>query len=150
MTVNIPTGRHTLPDQMSVLRVVQAQPEINSQSISREIGRTAGRALTALMRGKEVTAQAQRRLDGSTGMVYRITPKGVETLRNYDAAQLPRAADSAPSDRIQYGTGVYEGRELLPYQGRPGAMDAQALPSRFNNELRYRDGTAVDAREVRP
>ena len=28
--------------------------------------------------------------------------------------------------------GLYGGQELQPYQGRPGAMDAYALPSVFN------------------
>lgn len=35
---------------------------------------------------------------------------------------------------------AYEGLELAPYTGRPGAMDAMALPSRMGNRLHYRDG----------
>lgn len=34
----------------------------------------------------------------------------------------------------------YDGAELKPYQGRPGANDALALPSRIANRLHYRDG----------
>lgn len=34
----------------------------------------------------------------------------------------------------------YDGRELKPYAGRPGAMDAFDLPSRMGNRLVFRDG----------
>ncbi len=42
-------------------------------------------------------------------------------------------------------TGRYDGKELRPYEGRPGANDALALPSRIGTELRYRDGKVVAA-----
>lgn len=35
---------------------------------------------------------------------------------------------------------VYDGKEMQPYQGRPGANDALALPSRMGDRLHYRDG----------
>lgn len=41
-----------------------------------------------------------------------------------DAAQA-----QAKADRPTYGTGTYDGAELRPYQGRPGAMDAFDSPS---------------------
>lgn len=34
----------------------------------------------------------------------------------------------------------YDGKEMQPYQGRPGANDAMNLPSRMGNLLHYRDG----------
>ena len=37
----------------------------------------------------------------------------------------------------------YDGRELRPYAGRPGATDALALPSRIGKRLHYRDGRVV-------
>ena len=40
--------------------------------------------------------------------------------------------------------GHYNGKELRPYEGRPGANDALAIPSRMGNELRYRDGKVVE------
>ena len=40
-------------------------------------------------------------------------------------------------------TGHYDGAELAPYTGRPGAMDAMALPSRMENRLHYRSGQVV-------
>ena len=36
--------------------------------------------------------------------------------------------------------GTYSGAELQPFSGRPGAMDAYALPSRTSNKRIYRDG----------
>lgn len=41
---------------------------------------------------------------------------------------------------------VYDGAELRPYQGRPGANDALAMPSRIADRLFYRDGRQEDAR----
>lgn len=40
---------------------------------------------------------------------------------------------------------TYDGAELRPYQGRPGANDALALPSRIANRLHYRDGKVTPA-----
>ena len=34
-----------------------------------------------------------------------------------------------PPTMIDKMAGTYDGRELLPYTGRPGAMDAYKLPS---------------------
>lgn len=42
-------------------------------------------------------------------------------------------------------SGTYDGKELRPYEGRPCANDALALPSRMGDTLRYRDGSEVDA-----
>ena len=36
--------------------------------------------------------------------------------------------------------GTYSGAEMRPFAGRPGAMDAFALPSRMGQRLHYRDG----------
>lgn len=36
--------------------------------------------------------------------------------------------------------GTYSGAELQPFAGRPGAMDAYALPSRRFDKRQYRDG----------
>lgn len=39
---------------------------------------------------------------------------------------------------------VYDGAELRPFEGRPGAADALTIPSRVNNRLHYRDGRVTD------
>lgn len=41
--------------------------------------------------------------------------------------------------------GDYDGKEMRPYDGRPGSNDALALPSRIGNTLHYRDGREVEA-----
>ncbi len=41
-------------------------------------------------------------------------------------------APAAPRTRM--GSGTYSGAELQPYTGRPGAMDAYALPSLSNGQ----------------
>ena len=41
-------------------------------------------------------------------------------------------APAAP--RSAFGSGTYTGAELQPYTGRPGAMDAYALPSLSNGQ----------------
>lgn len=37
----------------------------------------------------------------------------------------------------------YDGAELRPYTGRPGCNDSLALPSRYMNQLHYRDGRSA-------
>lgn len=41
-------------------------------------------------------------------------------------------------------TGHYQGVELHPFQGRPGANQANALPSRVNSRLHHPDGRVTD------
>ncbi len=38
-------------------------------------------------------------------------------------------------------SGTYDGKEMRPYEGRPGANNALAIPSRMGNSLHYRDGS---------
>jgi hypothetical protein len=40
---------------------------------------------------------------------------------------------------------TYDGVELQPYAGRPGAMNAFDLPSRMGRTLHYRDGRVEQA-----
>lgn len=51
-----------------------------------------------------------------------------------------------PNARDMCGFGRYEGDELKPFEGRPGAMDAFALPSRRDNYLSWPDGRFTDLR----
>ena len=46
-----------------------------------------------------------------------------------------------------YERPVYDGAELRPFEGRPGAMDAFKLPSRIGRHLVYRNG---ERREAEP
>lgn len=43
-----------------------------------------------------------------------------------------------PFTMIDKMAGQYDGRELMPYTGRPGAMDAYKLPSLMQGSLEYR------------
>lgn len=48
------------------------------------------------------------------------------------------AEPAAGTQRASHGR--YDGAELRPYEGRPGAMDAFALPSRVGSRRVWRDG----------
>lgn len=43
--------------------------------------------------------------------------------------------------------GPYDGAELRPFDGRPGAMAAYSLPSRVGSQLVYRDGRVEKTKE---
>ena len=53
------------------------------------------------------------------------------------ARRTPMRPVVTPAGTICAGTagGTYTGRELMPFDGRPGAMDAFRLPSRIGNDL---------------
>ena len=90
--------------------------------------------------------------------VYSITDKGLDAIqaRARGAVNLVTAKTTTPTGISRakrkpmpiptIGASAYihesnyQGRELKPYQGRPGAMDAFSLPSRMGNWLHYRDG----------
>lgn len=79
---------------------------------------------------------------GDTGNVreYFLTAKG-RAVRKPAEARLYSLARS----RDAYSTsGVYQGTELMPYTGRPRANECLDLPSRFGNQLRWRDGRVRD------
>lgn len=44
-----------------------------------------------------------------------------------------------------YERPVYDGAELHPFEGHPGAMDALKLPSRIGRHLVYRSGERYEA-----
>ena len=43
-----------------------------------------------------------------------------------------------PANMIDKMVGTYDGKELLPYTGRTGAMDAYKLPSLMQGSHEYR------------
>ena len=53
--------------------------------------------------------------------------------------QVPTVVREEPV-RNSNAKGTYSGAELQPFSGRPGAMDAYALPSRTSDKRIYRDG----------
>lgn len=50
----------------------------------------------------------------------------------------PNNPTPAPGHLVSKMRGVYEGKELLPYDGRPGAMDAYKLPSMHQGKTHKR------------
>ena len=61
-------------------------------------------------------------------------PDKSTTASQPGAASRPAPTSNGPARQL------YTGAELAPYSGRPGAMDAFALPSRMQNTLHWRDG----------
>ena len=61
-------------------------------------------------------------------------PDKSTTARQPGAASKPAPTSNGPARQL------YTGAELAPYSGRPGAMDAFALPSRMGDRLVYRSG----------
>ena len=80
-------------------------------------------------------ARKMPRAPGLHGIMATATPYG-------PAPESTSAAPSALPMPVRNSTtqGYYSGHELAPYQGRPGAMDAFALPSRRFDRRVYRDG----------
>lgn len=62
--------------------------------------------------------------------------------RRLDQAAMfaPRSHKGPPQRSYTPGESSYQGTELEPYTGRPGAMDACDMPSRMGDRLHYRDG----------
>lgn len=77
------------------------------------------------------------------------TPRGSAFARHLDqaAAAVKRSHHGArPQHRPPAWSlpdNIYHAPELAPYTGRPGAMDAMALPSRMGDRLHYRGGAVV-------
>lgn len=69
------------------------------------------------------------------GQNFTIGQPRVVVLKN----AVPTAVREAPV-RNGNAKGTYSGAELQPFAGRPGAMDAYALPSRRFDKRQYRDG----------
>ena len=64
------------------------------------------------------------------------------------AAATTGTAPTPPRTRM--GSGTYSGAELQPYTGRPGAMDAYALPSLSNGQrVERRAPIIIGAQPVR-
>lgn len=63
------------------------------------------------------------------------------------ASAIARAVNARVPARVITNFGAprnYAGAELKPYTGRPDTAQAQSLPSRSGNRLRYPDGRITD------
>jgi hypothetical protein len=88
-----------------------------------------------LMRADAVTAHVNS--------IFSITNKGVDIYMKlqdieavYLGVELPKLATKRRVDMMSKEP--YDGAELKPYTGRPGATDSLKLPSRMGNTLVYR------------
>lgn len=73
------------------------------------------------------------------GAANLVPPKVAAPLVNSQAQRMPSLIRTIGAS-ASISESNYRGRELQPYEGRPGAMDAFDLPSRMGNWLHYRDG----------
>lgn len=78
---------------------------------------------------------------------YELMPKGRSALaaaaRRLHKAQITSKAQSRSIVNTS-SKDPYDAPELKPYDGRPGAMDAFKLPSRYGDRLlHYRTGEAI-------
>ena len=64
------------------------------------------------------------------------------------ASAIARAVNARAAPRLitnsSHTPSGYSGAELKPYAGRPDTAQAQSLPSRSGNRLRYPDGRITD------
>lgn len=73
-------------------------------------------------------------------VLYALSKAGASALRKHDGAPAPAPAPAAVTvappapcaPRYFAKAGNYDGAELRPYTGRPGALDAYRLPSVVN------------------
>ena len=76
-----------------------------------------------------------------------IQPKGRNALATANKQRSKETPPSKATSRTTVNAVIrepYQGKELLPYCGRPGAMDAYSLPSRQGDRrLHYRTGEVV-------
>jgi len=122
----------------TVLAAVARTALAERSTISKAIGRTVTAELTTLHRQGFVRQQASRRQDTRRTMLYTITTKGTQALAALDyAPKVPVIAAFRPSE---LPGGIYDGGELRPFAGRPGAMDAHSLPSRMGDRRYWPDG----------
>ncbi len=70
-------------------------------------------------------------------IAYTRNGRRCNTCAPEPGSHLPTRA----TPRAHNGAGTtYDGAELRPYDGRPGAMDAYRLPSRIGGSLHWRGG----------
>ena len=125
--------------QLAVLRFLRAQQLSNAATIAREFGHSVSAELEALTRMRLLTTVPQRTADGKRTSFYGLTVRGGARLKTEERAAI-HCAPAARRASVTHTEGTYAGAELRPFVGRPGSMDAFALPSRMSNRLVYRDG----------
>lgn len=127
----------------AVLRTVAQADLCEPSTIAKAHGHAVPEQLDQLHAAGLVMRQAARRPDRTRTTLYSISTSGRDRLHAYEADfRLRRTVPAIAAPRTAHltTTGLYTGAELRPYEGRPGAMDAFALPSRMGRRLHYRSG----------
>jgi hypothetical protein len=145
-----------LNDELAaVLRTVAQADLCEPSNIAKTHGRAVAEQLDQLHAAGLVMRQGARRPDRTRTTLYSISATGRERLHAFEAgfrlrikasSRVPAVA--APRTAHLTTRGLYTGAELRPYDGRPGAMDAFALPSRMGSRLHYRSGEVVEAKAL--
>jgi len=102
------------------------------------------------------------RVDMGRPARYAITKSGLEAVNAVANGQgnlvprtlvavvpkpaVPQMAHLQPAPACRASVESYKAPELRPFDGRPGAMDAFALPSQMGKVLYSRDGRMEDAK----
>ena len=77
--------------------------------------------------------------DDAQTTARKVSTTPAERYEQHRKARVGSFASSSSERRITNATtsGKYNGAELQPFTGRPGALDAYKLPSRMSNRLVY-------------
>jgi len=142
------------PSTIAILKHLQKHGPLTVDEFGKlkHIGTTAPGVRVASMVKRGTVA----RVDMSRPARYAITKRGLEAVtavangqgnlvpHTLVAAVQPQAvtqtAHLQPAPACRASVESYKAPELRPFDGRPGAMDAFALPSRMGKTLHFRDG----------
>src|SRR5450830_1236412 len=142
------------PSTIAILKHLQEHGPLTIDEFGKlkHIGTTAPGVRVASMVKRGTVA----RVDMSRPARYVITKRGLEAVTAVanglgnlvprtliPVAQTPATPQTAhllPAPACRASVESYEAPELRPFDGRPGAMDAFALPSRMGTALVFRDG----------
>lgn len=142
------------PSTIAILKHLQEHGPLTVEEFGKlkHIGTTAPGVRVASMVKRGTVA----RVDMSRPARYAITKRGLEAVTAVANGQgnlvprtlvamvppptAPQTAHLQPAPACRASVESYKAPELRPFDGRPGAMDAFALPSRMGPVLVFRDG----------
>lgn len=148
------------PSTIAILKHLQEHGPLTVDEFGKlkHIGTTAPGVRVASMVKRGTLA----RVDMSRPARYAITKRGLEAVNavaNGQGNLVPRTLIPAvstpavvplsqflPAPACRASVNTYKAPKLRAFDGRPGAMDAFALPSRMGKSLHYRDGRMEDAK----
>ena len=148
------------PSTIAILKHLQQHGPLTVDEFGKlkHIGTTAPGVRVASMVKRGTVA----RVDMSRPARYAITKRGLEAVNAVANGQgnlvprtlvavssppaVPQTAHLLPAPACRASVESYKAPELRPFDGRPGAMDGFALPSRMGPMLMFRDGRQEAAR----